>query len=122
MKQGSILAETRHELLDDIAAHTATVLSEHGIDAALAEQAGSAVADHLANQWRGATLYIPSDYHHRLTKRDLQILGEFNGRNHHALARKYNLTPSSIYKLLKRTQDRKFDRDQGKLDLGDGLS
>lgn len=59
MKQSSILAETRHELLDDIAAHTATVLSEHGIDAGLAEQAGHAVADHLANQWRGATLYIP---------------------------------------------------------------
>ncbi|WP_276146888.1 Mor transcription activator family protein, partial [Pseudomonas aeruginosa] len=56
MKQSSILAETRHELLDDIAAHTATVLSEHGIDAGLAEQAGHAVADHLANQWLGATL------------------------------------------------------------------
>ncbi|WP_238174978.1 Mor transcription activator family protein [Pseudomonas aeruginosa] len=55
-------------------------------------------------------------------KRDLQILSEFNGRNHHALARKYGLTPSSIYKLLKRIQDRKFERDQGKLDLGDGLA
>ncbi|EOT4840696.1 Mor transcription activator-like protein, partial [Pseudomonas aeruginosa] len=81
-----------------------------------------AVADHLANQWRGATLYIPSDYRHQVTKRDLQILSEFNGRNHHALARKYGLTPSSIYKLLKRIQDRKFERDQGKLDLGDGLA
>ncbi|RCI21741.1 Mor transcription activator-like protein, partial [Pseudomonas aeruginosa] len=27
-----------------------------------------------------------------------------------------------IYKLLKRIQDRKFERDQGKLDLGDGLA
>ncbi|WP_277600858.1 Mor transcription activator family protein, partial [Pseudomonas aeruginosa] len=70
----------------------------------------------------GATLYIPSDYRHQVTKRDLQILSEFNGRNHHALARKYGLTPSSIYKLLKRIQDRKFERDQGKLDLGDGLA
>ncbi|MFX0239078.1 hypothetical protein ACTXY8_31990 [Pseudomonas aeruginosa] len=38
------------------------------------------------------------------------------------MARKYGLTPSSIYKLLKRIQDRKFERDQGKLDLGDGLA
>ncbi|WP_235582911.1 hypothetical protein [Pseudomonas aeruginosa] len=27
-----------------------------------------------------------------------------------------------MYKLLKRIQDRKFERDQGKLDLGDGLA
>ncbi|MBB4819277.1 Mor family transcriptional regulator [Pseudomonas alcaligenes] len=121
MKQGSILAETRHELLEDIAAHTATVLIEHGVEVSLAEQAGGAVADHLATQWRGATLYIPADYRHQVTKRDLQILAEFNGRNHHMLARKYGLTASSIYKLLKRVQERKFDRDQGKLDLGDGL-
>ncbi|WP_253264505.1 Mor transcription activator family protein [Pseudomonas aeruginosa] len=58
MKQSSILAETRHELLDDIAAHTATVLSEHGIDAGLAEQAGHAVADHLANQWRRVSEFL----------------------------------------------------------------
>ncbi|WP_275629846.1 Mor transcription activator family protein [Pseudomonas sp. 273] len=98
-----------------------TILAEHGIATDLAEQVGHALADHIANQWRGTTLYIPSDYRHQITKRDLQILAEFNGRNHHALARKYGLVPSTIYKLLKRTQDRKFERDQGKLDLGDGL-
>lgn len=51
----------------------------------------------------------------------LEILGKFNGRNHHALAVEYDMTENAIYKLLKRTQDRKFDRDQHKLDLGDGL-
>ena len=54
-------------------------------------------------------------------QRDLEILGKFNGRNHHALAVEYDMTENAIYKLLKRTQDRKFDRDQHKIDFGDGL-
>lgn len=120
MKQ-SAMAEKRHELLSDIADHVAHVLQEHGVLGEVAEQAGSAVADHLSVAWAGATVCFPKDHRYKLTKRDLQILSEFNGRNHHALALKYSLTENAIYKLLKRVQDRKFDRDQGKLDLGDGL-
>ncbi len=120
MKQ-SAMAEKRHELLSDIADHAAHVLREHGVPGEVAEQAGSAVADHLSVAWAGATVCFPKDYRYKLTKRDLQILSEFNGRNHHALAMKYSLTENAVYKLLKRVQDRKFDRDQGKLDLGDGL-
>ena len=119
MKPTSAMAEKRHELLSDIAAHIEHTLIEHNIEAGVAEQAGSAAADHLSVAWAGCTVCFPKDHRFKLTKRDLQILSEFNGRNHHALALKYNLTENAVYKLLKRVQDRKFDRDQGKLDLGD---
>lgn len=117
----SAMADKRHELLSDIADHVAEVLKEHGIESDITEQAGNAVADHLSQTWAGSTICIPKDHRFKLSKRDLVILSKFKGNNHHALSVEYNLTENAIYKLLKRVQDRKFDREQGKLDLGDGL-
>lgn len=111
------LAEVRHELLKDIADYIAMTLEEHSIDQAVAAQAAAAAVDHLCQVWAGATLYIPMDYHFKLTQRDLEILSKFKGNNHHFLAQQYKLTPNAIYKLLKRIQDRKFERQQGKLDF-----
>ena len=118
MSTTSAMAEKRHELLADIADHVSHVLQEHNIDPAVAEQAGSAVANHLSEAWAGSTVCFPKDYLFKLTKRDLEILSKFNGRNHRVLAQEYDLTENAVYRLLKRIQDRKFDREQGKLDLG----
>lgn len=117
----SAMADKRHELLSDIADHVAEVLADHGIEPAITEQAGNAVADHLSKAWAGSTICIPKDHRFKLSKRDMEILSKFRGNNHHMLAVQYNLTENAIYKLLKRAQDKKFDRDQGKLNLGDGL-
>lgn len=111
------MADKRHELLSEIHDHVATVLRDHGVVDDIADQAGAATADHLAQTWAGATICIPKDHHYAVTKRDLEILSKFRGNNHTALAREYHLTENAIYKLLKRIQDRKFDRDQCKLDL-----
>ena len=119
--KNSPMAEKRHELLSDIQDHVAFVVQEHGIAAEVAEQAGAAVVNHLCEIWAGSHVTFPKDYRWRLTQRDLEILSKFRGNNHHALAVEYNMTENAIYKLLKRIQDRKFDREQGKLDLGDGL-
>ena len=117
MSNNSAMADKRHELLDSIVAHCAQILEEHGIEEELARQAGNSLANHLSEIWAGSTVCFPKDYFYKLTKRDLEILGKFNGRNHHVLAQEYGLTENAIYRLLKRIQDRKFDRDQGKLDL-----
>lgn len=122
LKQGTVMADKRHELLSDIADHVAAVVMDHGVALDIAEQAGAAVVDHLCVTWAGSHVTIPKDHRWRLTQRDLEILGKFKGNNHHQLAVEYHMTENAIYKLLKRIQDRKFDRDQGKLDLGDGLS
>ncbi len=114
------MAEKRHELLQDIADHVALVLEEHCIGKAVAAQAGSAVVAHLSSMWAGSHITIPKDFRWKLTQRDLEILSKFRGNNHHALAVEYGMTENAIYKLVKRTQDRKFARDQHALDLGDG--
>jgi Mor family transcriptional regulator len=113
------MSDKRHELLSDIADHVAKVVSEHGIAPDVAEQTGAAVADHLSQAWAGSTICIPKDHRFKLTRRDLEILSKFRGNNHHALSVEYGLTENAVYKLLKRIQDRKFARDQGRLNLGD---
>nr|WP_313406218.1 Mor transcription activator family protein [Pseudomonas sp.] len=115
------MAQKRHELLSDIEDHVKAVIEEHGVEAKIAEQAGAAVVDHLSNTWAGSCVTFPKDFRWRITQRDLEILGKFKGNNHHALAVEYGMGESAIYKLLKRIQDRKFDRDQHKIDFGDGL-
>lgn len=118
--QSSAMPDKRHEFLSEIAAHVALVLQEHGVAQAIAEQAGAAVVDHLSTTWAGSAITIPKDFRWKLTQRDLEILSKFRGNNHHALAVEYDMTENAIYKLLKRIQDRKFDRDQHRLDLGGG--
>ncbi|QSR34801.1 Mor transcription activator-like protein [Marinobacterium iners] len=101
----------RHELLEDVHAQVKSVLQEFGIDAAVADQAGAALADHLAQNWGGQNFTFPMDHHYYVTMRDQEIYAEFDGRNHHVLARKFNMTVRGIYKVIKRIRA-KGDPDQ----------
>ncbi|AFJ01972.1 Mor transcription activator-like protein [Methylophaga frappieri] len=94
----------RHELLEDIHAQVSSVAGEHGIEADLADQIGCAIADHLANNWGGQNFTFPKDHHYQISSRDEEIYDKFNGRNHHILAKDYNLTIRAIYKIIKRVR------------------
>lgn len=109
------MEQQRHELLSDVADTVADVLKDHGIDQMLAEQAGVALADRLANHWGGQLISIPKDHKFRLAARDLLIYGEFNGNNYAELARKWGMTVRGIYKLIERTRKRDMDHRQPKL-------
>lgn len=76
----------RNKLLSDVAAQAANIIKEHGIEADVAEQAGIAIADHLAEHWGGQLINFPKDYLFKLAERDLRIYNEFAGHNHGALA------------------------------------
>ncbi|QBP11662.1 DNA-binding protein [Cupriavidus metallidurans] len=105
----------RHELLSDISAHTSQVLREHGIDSDVAEQAGDAVANQLAENWGGQQFTFPRDYFFRIAKRDLKIYEEFRGNNYAELARKHHMTARGLYKLIARVQKRLVAERQGDL-------
>lgn len=105
----------RHELLSDLAAHVAQVLLDHGIDESLADQAGTAAADHIADHWGGQLVNIPKDYRYRIAERDLQIWDEFRGNNHSELARRYGMTLRGVYKLISRVKSRARDARQDQL-------
>lgn len=110
-REGSVMEERRSELLADVHAQAATMMQEFGIDAAVADQVGCALADHLAQNWGGQNFTIPMDHHYRVSKRDQEIYSEFDGRNHHVLARKFNMSVRGIYKVIKRVRA-KGDPDQ----------
>lgn len=105
------MEERRSELLADVHAQAAALLREFGIDAEIADQVGCALADHLAQNWGGQNFTIPMDHHYRVSKRDQAIYSEFDGRNHHVLARKFNMSVRGIYKVIKRVRA-KGDPDQ----------
>lgn len=111
----SRMEQTRHELLQDIADHAEAIMKEYGIEAAVAEQVGTAIADHLAEHWGGQLINFPKDYLFKLAERDLQIYNEFTGANHTELARRYQMTVRGIYKVIARVHKREVDRRQPRL-------
>ncbi|ATG73639.1 Mor transcription activator-like protein [Zobellella denitrificans] len=104
MSRDSVMSLRRHELLEDIHAQVAAVAQDYGIGPDVADQLGCAIADHMASNWGGQHVTIPKDHHYRISSRDLEIYEEFDGRNHHHLARKYDLSVRAIYKIVKRVR------------------
>lgn len=109
------MEDLRNELLSDVAAHAAVVLQDHGVADDVADQAGAAIADHLASHWGGQVLTVPKDYAFRLAIRDQAILAAFDGANLQELAKRYDMTERGVRKLLARAHKRQRDLYQGKL-------
>lgn len=105
----------RAELLADLASHTAAVLQELGVTDDLADHAGSALADHLADHWGGQVISFPKDASYRLAERERAILAAFSGNNYSELSRAYNITERGLRKLINRALTRQRDLLQGNL-------
>lgn len=100
----SMMEYRRCELLADVHAHVRVIATDHGVDESVADQLGCAVADHLAESWGGMNFTIPKDHSYKLSARDLEIWEQFDGRNHHTLAKRHGLTVRAIYKIIKRVR------------------
>ena len=114
-RTASSMEQLRHELLSDLAAHITQVLLDHGVEQDVADQAGIASADFLADHWGGQLISIPMDHKFRVASRDLQIWREFRGNNHAELARRYGMTLRGIYKVIARVKARETERTQPSL-------
>ncbi|MCN2537284.1 DNA-binding protein, partial [Escherichia coli] len=51
----------------------------------------------------------------KVSQRDREIFREFNGRNHHELARKFGVSLQWVYSVVKRVRKEELDRMQGRL-------
>ncbi|GKW15251.1 DNA-binding protein [Pectobacterium carotovorum subsp. carotovorum] len=90
------------ELLVELSQHVAdTVKTVTELDPQTAELVGNAVAKHMMTVWGGQNVYFPMGISWRASQRDLQIYEEFDGRNHSALAKKYNVSLQWIYKIVR---------------------
>ncbi len=63
----------------------------------------------------GSQPYLSKGVQYNLSERDRRILAKFNGHNHDALAREFNLTPRQIYTIVERRAREEFERRQGRL-------
>ena len=91
------------ELLDGVAARVAG-MARSGLPAVNDEEArefGRRVADMLAEDWGGSSVYIPKNLAARFRKRDA------TGNNIAELAQKYGLTQQRVYAILKAERARR---------------
>ncbi|WP_420554018.1 Mor transcription activator family protein [Neptuniibacter marinus] len=112
MSQPNGMEELRSELLDEVSSYTTKILTDHGIDDAVAEQSGFALAEFLAEHWGGQLINFPKNHLYKLARRDMQIYNEFNGRNYPQLARKHNMSIRGMYKLIERVHKRRLAETQ----------
>ena len=105
----------RHELLLDMTAHASGILADHGIPEEVANQAATAIADHMADHWGGQHFSFPKDYLFKLSERDLLIYEQFSGFNYDTLARKFRMTERGMRKLIERVHKRELNRRQNRL-------
>ena len=85
------MAERYAELLDDVAAKVAR-MARCGLPPMEEEAArdfGRRVADMLAEDWGGSSVYIPKNLASRFRRRDALLYREFTGHNVQELAQKY---------------------------------
>lgn len=74
-------------------------LKEHNCSNVEAEEITAAFLNHLANNFSGISIYVPKNI--KESNRFAQIVAEFDGQNHRALARRFDVSLAAVYKVLK---------------------
>lgn len=106
---------TYPELLQDLADQIGLKLVELGITPEKAADIGFASAEHMREHWGGQPIYLPKGVQYDFSRRDLEVFEKFNGHNHAALAREYNLTVMRIYQIVKAVRAELVKKRQGAL-------
>lgn len=111
-----IFADHAPEILTDLA-NRVTSLARSGleIDDEDARQLGIEVAIKIAQDWGGASIYVPSNLQVNIANRDMALYKEFNGHNQNALARKYKISSVWVYKIIKRVRQQLQEKQQNRL-------
>lgn len=93
----------RHELLADMAEQAARhLIDKHGIDEAVALDAGNSLADFLSTHWHGQNIYIVSDAAFKLSKRDLEIYQRMERGNAQEIAKEMGISYVRVYQVYRR--------------------
>ena len=102
----------RHlELLEDVQAKVAAMVrAEFSADERRGSLFGRRVADMLADEWGGQSIYVPKDVARRCLKRNVRLFDEFTGSNVAELARKYGLSEQRVYAVIKQERARRRAR------------
>lgn len=100
------------ELLADLAERAAGILRAEGLAPDRAQAVGFQVAEAVRQHWGGQLIYVPVGAHYETGQRDLEMWRDFNGCNHEALVRQYNVTIVHVYRVVKKMRRLQRARDQ----------
>ena len=103
------------ELLQDLCDQVALKLVQFGVDPEKASEIGFATSEHMREHWGGQPIYLPKGVQYEFSRRDIEVFEKFNGHNHAALAREYNLTVMRIYQIIKAVRAELVKKRQGAL-------
>lgn len=104
------------ELLRDMVDKIKLALAELcTLDSEKASEIATTIVDRMAADWGGQNIYFPMGLVYKLSKRDRQIYTDFNGSNHAELARRYNVTATHIYRIIRAVREEEFRKRQGGL-------
>jgi Mor family transcriptional regulator len=109
------------EQYPEIFAIIATMISERlhariaGMDPNIAAEIGLEAAERLREEWGGHQIYFQKGASFEISKRDMQVWEEFNGRNYWQLAEKYGLTEMRIRQVIAKVRANEAKRRQSDL-------
>jgi len=104
------------ELLQDMAAHVQTVLTEYGeIDLTKASSLGGEVAERVARAWGGSNVYFPKGEYIQSHRMAQNVWRDYNGNNTQEVARKHGISLVWAYKIIKDKRKEDQARRQGRL-------
>lgn len=85
--------------LTEIAVEVTKMMKDRGSPESEAMAFGFEVAEVIRRRWGGTQVYIPRGSDFFLSKRDEEILEEFNGTNGKELCRKHGITTRRLYQI-----------------------
>lgn len=103
------------ELLDDLAAKGAELLSRMGMEPGPARKAAFAFVELIRKEWAGQNLYIPKGQAYELSLRDEELYRRFSGSNLYQLCKEYGITLQRGYQIIAAIREREFKRRQAPL-------
>jgi len=77
-----------------------------------AKQAVYLVTEIIRRDWSGSNLYLAKGLAYDIQQRDREMYLKFNGTNHKALAKEYELTVRQVYDRIARISEEEFKRRQ----------
>jgi Mor family transcriptional regulator len=102
----------RDKFLDDLSTQVIEVLLELNIDQTKCEIAAAEVISMVVAKHGGEQLYIPKDYTHKSQERALAVYEVCNGRNHAEVAREFDISVRSVYRIYKRIKAQIIAKNQ----------
>jgi Mor family transcriptional regulator len=97
--------ERRAELLLSIISNVSQSLVKAGIPEDKAYDIAVQLSDDLRQDFGGELFYMPKGQDYDTLVKHHQIFKEFNGTNHAELSRKYKVSVTHLYRVLKKFQD-----------------